>query len=103
MGAFKKKSLLIIDDNQLFVDSLKQYLASGNYEIFTAHGVKDGERICLSRKVDVVLLDQKLPDGKGSDLCRTLLRKNDCIKIIFITTKNMKDTKENKRQKQFIL
>ncbi|WP_419174261.1 sigma-54-dependent transcriptional regulator [Desulfosediminicola sp.] len=85
MGAFKKKSLLIIDDNQLFVDSLKQYLASGNYEIFTAHSVKDGERICLSRKVDVVLLDQKLPDGKGSDLCRTLLSKNDCIKIIFIT------------------
>lgn len=85
MGAFKKNSLLIIDDDQLFVDSLRQYLAEGNYEIYTANCVKDGERICRSRKVDVVLLDQKLPDGNGIDLCRTLLRNDDCIKIIFIT------------------
>jgi DNA-binding NtrC family response regulator len=35
--------------------------------------------------VDVVLLDQKLPDGEGHDLAVPILEKNEQTKIIFIT------------------
>ncbi|MCP4720978.1 MAG: sigma-54-dependent Fis family transcriptional regulator, partial [Desulfobacteraceae bacterium] len=45
----------------------------------------EGMNICSKRTVDVVLLDQKLPDGKGVDLCKTILEHNDQVKIIFIT------------------
>ena len=80
-----KKTLLIIDDDQLQCDMVAHHLGKDGKEVLTAHTGADGIGICSKRMIDVVLLDQKLPDGKGADLCETILGYNDQAKIIFIT------------------
>lgn len=80
-----KKSLLIIDDDELFCDALKIGLHSANLAIHIAHNGHDGLAFCKKNHVDIILLDQKLPDGEGRNFCPQLLQHNDQVKIIFIT------------------
>lgn len=82
--AFKKR-LLIIDDDRLFCDSAKEYLSKIPADIYTANSGQRGLDLCSEMKMDIVLLDQRLPDIKGTDLYRSILSKNDLVKIIFIT------------------
>ena len=78
-------TLLIIDDDRLFCDSVRAFFADSDMEVFSAHSIGEGRRLCAEKKVDVVLLDQKLPDGLGVELCTSILAANDQAKIIFIT------------------
>jgi DNA-binding NtrC family response regulator len=80
-----KKTLLIIDDDRIFCETIKDYLAGDALEVLTAHTAKEGLAACSSGKIDVVLLDQNLPDGEGHTLCPDILKCNDQAKIIFAT------------------
>lgn len=80
-----KKTLLIIDDDRIFCDSIKSFLTGPAIEVLTANTGMEGVAICSKKRVDVVLLDQKLPDGEGHSFCQSMLRHNDRTKIIFIT------------------
>lgn len=79
-----RKTLLIIDDDPLFCDSIKEHL-KGSFDVLVAHNGEEGIRVCSSSRVDIVLLDQKLPDTEGYTLCPSILRYNEQTKIIFIT------------------
>jgi len=80
-----KKTLLIIDDEKVFCNTVRDFLESDRLEVLSAHTGAEGLEICSGRKVDVVLLDQKLPDGEGHALAPSILEKNEQAKIIFIT------------------
>lgn len=80
-----QKNLLIIDDDKLFGDAVVSFFHSKRFRVSSAHTGKQGLAWCRKNRVDVVLLDQKLPDSDGTDLCKKLLALNDQIKIIFIT------------------
>jgi DNA-binding NtrC family response regulator len=80
-----KKTLLIIDDDRLQCDALSSYLKDDRVNVLIANTGSEGLNICSKKMVDIVLLDQKLPDAKGEDLCRRILENNDHAKIIFIT------------------
>ncbi len=80
-----KKTLLIIDDEKVFCNTVRDYLENDALEVLIAHTSAEGLSLCSSRKVDIVLLDQKLPDGEGHALAPAILEKNEQAKIIFIT------------------
>lgn len=84
MANSTKKTLLIIDDDPLFCDSIKEYFR-GFLDVLIAHSGEEGIKTCSNYKVDVVLLDQKLPDAEGHSLCPSILKYNELTKIIFIT------------------
>ncbi len=80
-----RKTFLVIDDDRVFCGAVKDYLTSTTVEVLLAHTAADGIAVCSSRKVDIVLLDQQLPDGEGYTLCPAILKNNDGAKIIFAT------------------
>jgi DNA-binding NtrC family response regulator len=80
-----RRTVLVIDDEKPFCDAVREYLEDGRIEVLTAHSGSEGLKLCSQRKVDVVFLDQKLPDGDGHALTPRILEKNDQTKIIFIT------------------
>lgn len=80
-----KKTLLIIDDDRVFSETVRDYLSGDSLDVLVANTAKDGLEICSSRRIDVVLLDQQLPDGEGHTLCPSILKSNDQTKIIFAT------------------
>lgn len=80
-----KKTLLVIDDDRVFGEAIRDYLSSDAVEVLIANKAADGLTLCSLRKIDVVVLDQQLPDGEGHTLCPDILRYNDQTKIIFST------------------
>jgi DNA-binding NtrC family response regulator len=80
-----KKTVLIIDDDKIFCAAVKQFLAGKSLDVVLSHTASDGLAVCSRRDVDVVLLDQQLPDAEGHTLCQTILKYNDQTKIIFAT------------------
>ena len=80
-----KRTLLIVDDDESLCESLFDYLSSDSLLVVAAHTGADAMKQCSGRRVDVVLLDQRLPDARGHDVCAALLSSNDQTKIIFMT------------------
>jgi DNA-binding NtrC family response regulator len=80
-----KRALLVIDDDRVLCKAISRYFSGDALEVASAHTGAEGLHICSNQRVDVVLLDQKLPDVRGADLCPSLVTNNDKCKIIFIT------------------
>lgn len=79
------KTILVIDDDPLFCDIVAQHFQSEDIAVFTARDGSQGLQQCSERRIDVVLLDQQLPDAEGKDLCPAIMRHNEQCKIIFAT------------------
>ena len=79
------KTVLIIDDDKLFCQSLREYLERDFSSVLAANTGAEGLAAASGGDIDVVLLDQRLPDVEGDTLCASLLNYNDQTKIIFIT------------------
>ena len=81
----KKKKILIIDDDRIYGDTVKDYFAKDSMQVFVTNTAKEGLEICSRERIDVVLLDQQLPDAEGYTLCPAILKHNEATKIIFAT------------------
>lgn len=81
----KRRRLLLIDDDKNFSEMAREYLDGEGLYVSVAHTRADGIKACSDGDVDVVLLDQKLPDGEGREICPDILKYNDRTKIIFTT------------------
>lgn len=79
-----KSVLLIIDDDKVFCDAIKDFL-SKKMEVLVANTGSAGLNICANNKIDIVLLDQNLPDVEGHTICNSILDCNEQSKIIFVT------------------
>jgi len=80
-----KKTLLVIDDDRVFGEAVRDFLSSDTVDVLLSHKASDGLTLCSLKKIDVVLLDQQLPDAEGHTLCPDILKYNDQSKIIFST------------------
>ncbi len=80
-----KRKILIIDDNDIFCESVHDLLTDEKTDVLMANTGKDGLKLCTENKIDVVILDQKLPDTEGITLCPAILKQNEQTKIIFVT------------------
>jgi DNA-binding NtrC family response regulator len=80
-----RKNFLIIDDDRVFSNAVRDYLSGDSVEVLIAHTAAEGINRCRQKMIDVVLLDQQLPDAEGHTLCPAILQCNDQTKIIFST------------------
>lgn len=80
-----KRSILIVDDDRNFCMSVKEYVKTEETEVSVAHTARECLDICSKTRIDLLLLDQKLPDAEGYTLCPAILNFNTQTKIIFTT------------------
>lgn len=65
-------TILIVDDNELQTDALREYLSAPDTRILTAPLAREAVRLLNRYTVDAIILDLNLPDGRGSDLIRLI-------------------------------
>ncbi|MCB0732467.1 MAG: response regulator, partial [Ignavibacteriae bacterium] len=58
----EKLSILIIDDEESQLQSLKSFLTRRDYEVTTASNGEDGFDVLSSKFIDVVLTDYRMPN-----------------------------------------
>ncbi len=80
-----KKTILIIDDEKLIRWTLSQKFADWNYEAIEAETGQSGLARAEEETPDLVLLDVKLPDIKGTDLLEEFKRRWPDLPVIMIT------------------
>ncbi len=78
-------TVLIVDDEDLFARATMEYLREMELDIARVSTLEAARLSADEKRMDVVLLDQHLPDGLGAHLCPELMEANDLCKIIFVT------------------
>jgi len=80
-----KCRILYVDDHEDSAEMLKLMLSAEDYEVHIAQSLEEAFAKAESQEFDLYILDKRLPDGSGTDLCRML---NDCtpgVPCIFYT------------------
>jgi DNA-binding NarL/FixJ family response regulator len=78
--------VLLVDDHQLLTGSLSQVLASepGIDVVGVAHTVADARSLSRER-LDVVLMDYRLPDGTGAEATRAIKARWPAARVVMLT------------------
>lgn len=83
----KKPKLLIIDDSEVIVEMLYQFLKSKNYDIISASNGLDGIKLFNAdpKGFDLVITDIVMPNISGVGVISILKNKQPILPIIAIT------------------
>ena len=80
-----KCRVLCVDDHHDTSEMLQLLLSQEDYEVVTAAGVKEAIELAGSSDFDLYVLDKRLPDGSGIELCRRLHELTPGVPCIFYT------------------
>jgi len=80
----KDINILILDDNQSMLETLKDILGTEGYNVVTADSLEAARKDISQKFYHLVLVDLKLQEGSGLDLLRAAKKANrDTMVIIF--------------------
>ena len=82
--------ILLIDQQQEILDSLRYVFETNGFRVFTASKGKDAVELGVKHMPDVIMLDMVLPDMDGVESCmklRGISRLNNTL-IVFYTDRN---------------
>ena len=85
------KKILIIDDDLAFCQTLETALEAENYQVLSAYDGKKGCALASQERVDLILLDLKLPEMNGFEVCKSIRSSGDRTPIIFLTGEKKKE------------
>ena len=77
--------VLCVDDHRDTSDMLQMLLAEEDYEVHIAATMQEACNMAAKTEYDVYVLDKRLPDGTGVQLCETLLMLTPNVPCIFYT------------------
>ena len=80
-----KEKILVVDDDPGMRDTLEAVLTADDYKVSTAANGKDAIDILERSKFDILLLDLKMPDCKGTELLPKI-KKLDPDNIVIMMT-----------------
>ncbi len=80
-----KCRILCVDDHQDTSEMLKHLLSQEDYEVVTARTMKEALELVKIESFDLYVLDKRLPDGSGLDLCEILTELTPQVPCMFYT------------------
>ena len=79
-----KKKIMLVDDSHYMVKIIGMVLESEGFEVITTYS---GEE-CLNKlkeKPDLILLDILMPEMSGTDVLKTVMKKDPEAKVVMLT------------------
>ena len=80
------KTILVVEDNDAVALGLRYGLEKEGYEVIRAATV--AEALPLAPNADMLILDIRLPDGSGFDLCRQLRASQQRQPVLMLTARD---------------
>jgi DNA-binding NarL/FixJ family response regulator len=85
-GESKPIRVLLVDDHQLLTDSLARVLSSEeDIDVVGVAGSVEQARSLARDRMDVVLMDYRLPDGTGADATRIIKGRWPTARVVMLT------------------
>ena len=85
--------ILIVEDEPSVLQFIEQGLKENNCEVDIAYDGICGEKLALSKKYDVIILDIIIPLQNGLELCKKIRSENNDVKILMLTALGTIDDK----------
>lgn len=91
-----KKKALVVDDNGNNLMLEKDLLEVAGFEVFGAENAADGIAIARKEKPDIIIMDVRLPDMRGTEAARILRQDQETrdIPVVFVTASVMAEGRE---------
>lgn len=91
-----KKRALVVDDNLNNLMLEKDLLEVAGFEVFEAENAADGIAIARREKPDIIVMDVRLPDMRGTEAIRILRKDKEtsAIPVVFVTASVMAGGRE---------
>jgi two-component system OmpR family response regulator len=80
-----KCRILCIDDHQDSAEMLRMLLSLEDYEVVIARSISAALELARSETFDLFVLDRRLPDGTGIELCQKLGEVAPGVPCLFYT------------------
>ncbi len=80
-----KKRALVIDDEQIVLDSVRKILAAEGCEVDVTLKGKTGIEMAVGNPYDIVLTDIRMPDIGGLIVLRDIKRRKPALPVVVIT------------------
>ncbi|NTW37970.1 MAG: response regulator [Syntrophobacteraceae bacterium] len=78
-------NVLLVDDEVPFVDTMTKRLTKRNLTILTAYSGPEALEVLKGKKVDVVILDVKMPGMDGIEVLREIKKDDPLVEVIMLT------------------
>jgi len=77
--------ILLVDDEELPLTLRKLVLEMQGYQVVTARSAPDAMRVLIDHPADLVLTDQVMPGGTGTELTRSIKKRWPDLPVILIS------------------
>jgi DNA-binding NtrC family response regulator len=81
----EKTKALVIDDEQIVLDSVSKILTDENYEVDGTLSGREGLHQAIGQDYDIVLTDIRMPDIGGMRVLRDVKRAKPSLPVVIIT------------------
>lgn len=80
-------TILLVEDEAFVREVTREILESAGYRVLTAKVAAEAARILDQEpsRIDLLLTDIVLPDESGRVLAENLLRRNPCLKVLYVS------------------
>jgi len=91
----EQKKIILVDDNPVIRQLYTRLFQKAGYNIKTAERGQEGLDLILQELPDAAVIDFKLPDISGLEVCKQLRsnRRADAIKLVLFTADEQEETK----------
>ena len=86
-----RAKILLVDDNEDFLDSIKDVLETEGYQVITAANGEDAVVLAGSQHFDIVLMDIKMPGINGVESFLKMKAQNPDVQVILVTAYSLDD------------
>jgi DNA-binding response OmpR family regulator len=80
--------VLVVEDEHAISDLVRRYLTAAGFGVHVEERADAGLAAVRRLRPAVVLLDVGLPDGEGTDICRTMRDEGDWTPVLFVTARD---------------
>ena len=77
--------ILIVDDDLSLSHFLTKALSQKGYQVISCHSGKEALGIVREQETNLILLDNKLPDGNGLEILKEIKRDHPKVSVIIMT------------------
>jgi DNA-binding NtrC family response regulator len=81
----KNMRMMIVDDEERFLSTMKKLLAKKGYDVVTASSGAEALEIMSVQNIHVVILDVKMPGMDGNETLREIKKRFPLTEVIMLT------------------
>lgn len=78
-------NVLVVDDEQIVLDSIRKHLRKEPFELHTCLSAQDGLNLMKSTPIDIILTDLMLPEIDGLEFMKLVLADRPKLPVIMVT------------------